>query len=111
MNYLIASMIIIAVSQSARAQYCATYEAQVIGKVSRVEQHRRAENLDCYVYLGFNLTQGDIFNMNQMCPLTIDEAMVYPLYVANCEPGNYPVGQRVDGILVRQQGDDILTLE
>lgn len=111
MNSLLASMIIFAVAQSAIAQYCATYEAQVIGEVSRVEQHRRAENLDCHIYLGFDLTKGDLFNMHQMCPLTIDEAMAYPLYVANCEPGNYPVGQRVDGILVRQEGADILTLE
>lgn len=112
MKLVIAGLVSILTSQFSLANIeCSQFEAQVLGRVQRVEHHRRAENLTCKVYLGFNSMKGDIFNMSQVCPLTIDEAMNYPLIFTDCNEGDFQENQIMTGILVRKPSETILTLE
>lgn len=112
MKAVIMGIALMLMTQLSQANYeCHQYEAQVLGRIQRIEYHRRAENLDCRVYLGFNLLRGDIFNMSQVCPLTIDEAMRYPIFVQNCHKEDFQSDQVITGVLVRKASEQELTLE
>lgn len=90
-------------------QVCAKYEAQVKGSIDHVEISRRAENLICKIYLKFDLSKGDQFNMISQCPLMIEDAIKYPIVDFGCSYEDYKPGQPFSGVIfMYPQGQEII---
>ncbi|MCS6837223.1 MAG: hypothetical protein NZ480_00105 [Bdellovibrionaceae bacterium] len=85
---------------------CTRYEAQFLARV-RIVVHD-LYNGSCLAFLDLDYSKGDMFHPNQICPLSVDQALATSVFFPQC---TIKEGQTISGVLVLHEGAIWLVVE